>query len=231
MLKRGIFGGTFDPVHWGHLAIAQAALAANSLTEIIWLPQISPPHKSLKTSSQQRWEMVELAIAPYPQFRLPAPRQHWQELLRTNARGQAVEQPDYAIDTFSLLQSLYPGSFWHWILGADSFLTLPRWKGRHQLIPACTWLVAPRHLPPNLSSHLPGQSPEKLSSLPQPELLQVAEQLKVQGIDIVWELLTMPAIDISSSLVRQACSTQQPLGDLVPMPIQEYITKHNLYSN
>jgi nicotinate-nucleotide adenylyltransferase len=222
MLNRGIFGGTFDPVHWGHLAIAQAALAANSLTEIIWLPQISPPHKSLTTSSQHRWEMVDLAIAPYPQFRLPAPRQHWQELLKTKARGQSAGQPDYAIDTFSLLQKLYPTSFWYWILGADSFLTLPRWKGRHQLIPACTWLVATRNLPQNLL----GQPPEKSSALS-----QVAGELESQGIEIRWEMLPIKAINISSSAVRQACSTQQPLGDLVPLPVQEYIKSHNLYSN
>lgn len=205
MMKRGIFGGTFDPIHWGHLQIAQAALLTHSLQEIIWVPQLLPLHKTPRTTIAQRWSMVELAIAPYPQFCLPMDLGQWQD--------NFPQPPDYAIDTFGLLQSLYPASIWFWILGVDSFLTLPRWKGRVELIPECDWLVAARNV------------------LEADQLEQVAQELHFQGIEINWELLPMEAIDISSSLIRQTCQAHQPLDHLLPAPVREYITHHNLYSH
>jgi nicotinate-nucleotide adenylyltransferase len=204
MIKRGIFGGTFDPIHWGHLKIAQAALLTHSLPEIIWVPQLLPPHKTPQTTIAQRWAMVELAIAPHPQFCLPANLAQWQ--------GNFFRHPDYAIDTFCLLQKLYPASKWFWILGLDSFVTLPRWKGRAELIPECHWLVAAR----NLQDH------EQLET--------VALKLHAQGIEISWELLPMEAIDISSSLIRQTCQGNEPLDHLLPTPVWEYIIQNHLYS-
>ena len=205
MIKRGIFGGTFDPIHWGHLKIAQAALLTHSLQEIIWVPQLLPPRKTPQTTIAQRWSMAELAIAPYPQFCLPMDLALW--------RRNFSQSPDYAIDTFGLLQSLYPASRWFWILGVDSFLTLPRWKGRAELIPKCHWLVAARNW----------QDQEQLE--------QVAVELQTQGIEIIWELLPMEAIDISSSLIRQTCQAHQPLDHLLPAPVWEYLIQHHLYSD
>ena len=123
MIKRGIFGGTFDPIHWGHLKIAQTALLTHQLKEVIWIPQLFPPHKIPRATITQRWSMVELAIASYPQFYLPATLEQWQNNLFSNLS----QNPDYAINTFYLLQKLYPESKWFWILGIDSFLTLSRW--------------------------------------------------------------------------------------------------------
>jgi nicotinate-nucleotide adenylyltransferase len=205
MIKRGIFGGTFDPIHWGHLKIAQAALLTHSLQEIIWVPQLLPLHKTPRTTIAQRWAMVELAIAPHPQFYLPTTLDQWQ--------NNFSQDPDYAIDTFYLLQKLYPDSIWFWILGVDSFVTLPRWKGREALIPKCHWLVAARNLPDRQ------------------QLDEVALELQAQGIEIIWELLPMEAIDISSSLIRQTCQGNGPLDHLLPTPVQQYIIQHHLYSN
>ncbi len=213
MIKRGIFGGTFDPIHWGHLKIAQAALQTHSLQEIIWVPQLLPPHKIPRTTIAQRWSMVELAIAPYPQFCLPTDLAHWQ--------GHFSGNTDYAIDTFGLLQKLYPASTWFCILGVDSFLTLPRWKGREIFLPRCTWLVAGRHL--ENTDH----NTDRRDQLE--PLHRVARELQSQGIKINWELLPVEAIDISSSLIRQACQDHQPLDHLLPTPVREYITHHNLY--
>ena len=203
MIKRGIFGGTFDPIHWGHLEIAQTALLTHNLQEIIWVPQLLPPHKAPIATIAQRWSMVALAIAAYPQFRLPMDLAQWQ--------SDFSQVPDYAIDTFCLLQSLHPSSQWFWILGVDSFLTLPRWKGRQSLIPKCHWLVAARNWPDAN------------------QLDRVSIELSTQGIEIIWELLPMQAIDISSSLIRQTCQARQPLDHLVPVTVQEYITQHHIY--
>lgn len=209
MLKRGIFGGTFDPIHWGHLRIAQAALLTHQIKEVIWVPQLFPPHKIPTATITQRWSMVELAIAPYPQFYLPATLEQWQNNLSNNLS----QNPDYAIDTFSLLQKLYPASQWFWILGIDSFLTLSQWKGREILIPACNWLVAARNLP----------------NRDQEQLQQVVIELQSQGIEIIWELLPIEAINISSSQIRQTSIVNQSLDQFLPTSVQQYIIQHHLY--
>jgi len=209
MSKLGIFGGTFDPIHYGHLKIAQNALETYDLRGVLWIPQLAPFYKDSVTPIAQRWAMVELAIAPYPYFSLPTTLEIWQD--------KHPRTPDYAIDTFCCLQELYPGSTWFWILGADSFLTLPKWQGREVLIPACTWLVAARNLP----------NSEEL----QAQLQQVAIELQSQGINIIGELLPREAIDISSSLVRQTRQTHQSLDHLLPAIVEKYITEHDLYSS
>lgn len=207
MIKRGIFGGTFDPIHWGHLKIAQAALLTHNLQEIIWVPQLLPPHKTPKTTIAQRWSMVELAIAPYPQFHLPMTLEQWQD--------NFSQYPDYAIDTFCQLQKLYSESNWFWLLGVDSFLTLPQWKDREIFLSKCTWLVAARNL----------RSMEQLE-----QLRQVAIELQSQGIEINWELLPMDAIDISSSLIRETCQAGQSLENFLPASVRQYIVQYHLYS-
>lgn len=218
MIKRGIFGGTFDPIHWGHLKIAQAAFLIYNLQEIIWVPQILPLRKNPRATIAQRWSMVELAIAPYPQFCLPADLAQWQ--------GQFSGNSDYAINTFDVLQKIYPASTWFCILGVDSFLTLPRWKGREIFLSSCTWLVAGRNL--DNIEQINQQTEQQDQSEP---LHRVARELQSQGIEISWELLPMAAIDISSSQIRQACQAHQPLDHLLPTPVREYINHHHLYRN
>ncbi|NJL91589.1 MAG: adenylyltransferase/cytidyltransferase family protein [Coleofasciculaceae cyanobacterium SM2_1_6] len=251
------FGGTFDPVHDGHLAIAEAALVAQSLVEVIWLPQIFPAHKSAITPIQHRWAMVELAIAPYPQFHLPAPLEFWCNSLGGDLSTlstptslsklstpltptsstfsepippQIMSTPDYAIHQWQSLKNLYPQSNWCWILGADSFLTLPRWKGREVLIPACKWLVATRN---QWKPHMELLEPQKLSESPELQnFQQVIKEIHLQGLSITWQILPMPSIDISSTSIRQSFQSRQALSSLeksLPASVQQYVESHNLY--
>lgn len=260
LCQRGIFGGTFDPVHYGHLAIAQAALITQSLAEVIWLPQIFSTHKSAITPVRQRWTMVELAIEPYPQFRLPTSLESWYQSLggdfsRLSTPISLAElaelanssqlstpstllpivppqlitpTPDYAIHQWQSLKILYPHSNWFWILGADSFLTLPRWKGREVLIPACKWLVATRN---PLESQLESQiEPQKLSeSLELQKIQQVSKDIQLQGINISWQILPMSSIDISSTSIRQSFKSLQSPEKSLPTSVQQYIESHSLY--
>ncbi|HIK18601.1 MAG TPA: nicotinate (nicotinamide) nucleotide adenylyltransferase [Leptolyngbyaceae cyanobacterium M33_DOE_097] len=132
MRKLAIFGGTFDPVHWGHLLIAETAWEQAELDQVIWVPAANPPHKpELCESFAQRLEMVRRAIADQPAFIASDIDQH-----------QAGRS--YAIETLVQLQQHYPQSDWYWILGDDAFKSLPRWRQAHQLIEQCTWLIAPR---------------------------------------------------------------------------------------
>jgi nicotinate-nucleotide adenylyltransferase len=133
MQKLAILGGTFNPVHRGHLLMAEAALKQVDLDQVIWVPTYNPPYRSPSelATFHHRVEMVKLAIAPYPTFTLSTV-----ELDRTG--------PSYAIDTLSNLQTVYPNSLWYWIIGLDALQSLPRWYRCHELATQCEWLVAPR---------------------------------------------------------------------------------------
>jgi nicotinate-nucleotide adenylyltransferase len=135
MQKIAIFGGTFNPIHRGHLAIAATALQQNALDQVLWVP--SQPHHKTSDQSQyktdkipdftHRREMIRQAITPIPQFALTK-----------------LPEQNYAIDTLLTLQAQIPDAKWYWIVGADAFRLLPRWYQSAELVDRCTWLVAPR---------------------------------------------------------------------------------------
>lgn len=204
MEKVAIFGGTFDPIHLGHLIVAETALSQLNLDLVIWVPSGHPPHKNGLAYVHRR-AMVELAIANHPSF-ICSP-------VATLPTGT-----DYAVKTLTALQVIYPQQQWSWIIGLDAFLTLPRWYGREKLIPACHWLVAPRP---------PCQTATKKS----PELQEVVKQLASSNLKISWQLLQMPTIGISSSLIRQNCHNGHSIRYLVPEVVETYITTHNLYKS
>ncbi|MGK7911431.1 MAG: nicotinate-nucleotide adenylyltransferase [Synechococcus sp.] len=130
----GIFGGTFNPIHCGHMAVAQCALQQCELDAVLWIPAGLPPHKPLASgaSNRQRLEMVRLAIAEYPQF-------YWSDVeLRRPGRS-------FAIDTIEQCQSDYPWvQQWSWIIGADAIADLPTWHRATEVAGCCEWIVAPR---------------------------------------------------------------------------------------
>ncbi|HBB35105.1 MAG TPA: nicotinate (nicotinamide) nucleotide adenylyltransferase [Cyanobacteria bacterium UBA8803] len=222
MDKVAILGGTFDPVHWGHLWIAQTALSQIGLDRVIWVPNRYPPHKS-GLAYEHRQVMVEIAIEDNPAFSL-------EEIQTANSR------PDYALFTLLNLQTTYRNCQWYWILGLDTFRTLPQWYCRERLIPACEWLVAPRFC---LEAGVQGSRREIFASTPvaptssamQENCQQVAQHLADQNIQIRWQLLQMPSVSISSSAIRQYCRQHRSIRDLVPEKVRAYINTHHLYLN
>ncbi len=211
-----VLGGTFDPVHLGHLLLAQTALTQLELDRVIWVPTRQPPHKR-GLAYEHRRSMVERAIADNPAFVVDAV-----ETTHT--------QPDYAIETLTYLENTYPNQQWHWIIGIDAFQTLPLWYRREKLIPACNWLVAPRPLSAvEIATLIPSNSAQTQRDLESCLCHQVVNQLASQDIPIRWLLLQMPHVDISSSLIRQYCRQQRSIRYLVPESVRAYITTHNLY--
>lgn len=201
MPKLAVLGGSFNPIHRGHLLMAETALKQVHLDQVIWVPAQFPPHKQSTELAdfQHRFEMVKQAIASYPAFCL--------SVVDQNHIG-----PSYAIDTLLDLQTRYPVSQWYWIVGLDAFASLPRWYRRQELADQCRWLVAPRSGQP---AKIVGQ--------------QVAEQMAAQSIKIDWQLLQMPLVEISSSLVRQYCRDRRSLQAVVPKSVENYILAHPLY--
>lgn len=209
MQRLAIWGGSFDPVHWGHLRVAEAALNQVNLEAVLWVPTRCPPHKSqtLIATFEDRLQMLELAIADRPKFQLAS-------------LPEDQTCPDYAVDIFAHFQTTYPQTQWYWIIGLDAFSTLPRWYRRQDFVQQCHWLVAPRLL----GSAIPA------AKLTDTQICQdLAEKLASESLTLHWQRLEMPTIDISSSLIRQSLQRGQSIGNLVPEPVRHYIQAKKLY--
>ncbi|MBW4523005.1 MAG: nicotinate (nicotinamide) nucleotide adenylyltransferase [Scytolyngbya sp. HA4215-MV1] len=202
--KIAIFGGTFNPVHWGHLLIAETALHQCSLDQVLWVPTFHPPHKTAALPAfEHRLTMVQRAIADHPNFACST--------IEAQHSGTS-----YAIDTLQDLQTQQPNIRWFWIVGLDAFQTLPRWHNAPELIAQCDWLVAPRMKSPASQ----GLGDERLQ--------QGGDQL-VRSLPLRWQILQMPLMEISSSLVRQHCRERRSIRYLVPETVRHYILTHQLY--
>ena len=207
MRKVGILGGTFDPVHWGHLLIAETALIQVELEQVIWVPSWCPPHKQKTEIFKHRLEMVQQAIADHPAF--------------TISIEAANRQPSYPIEILIDIQGVYPNIHGYWIVGLDAFQTLHRWYRRQELAAECDWLVAPRIV-----------SATPAANISQIQLCeQVAQKLAAEGINIRWQMLQMPWVGLSSSLIRQYCRDGNSLRYLVPEAVRAYIAAHHFYQS
>lgn len=212
--RRGIFGGTFNPPHWGHLQVAEAALKQVALFKVLWVPTYNPPYRNPETlaSFQHRLAMVDRAIAPIPAFEASTVEQDL---------AHRQTSPSFAIDTLAHLQQQYPQSDWYWILGLDSFCTLPRWRNYQQLIPQCTWLVAPRREDFTIHKEDGVDRFQRAGA--------IAHQLQGQGLTLRWQWLSMPSLDISSSQIRRYCGDRHSIAGLVPTTVEDYIHRYKLY--
>ncbi|MBF2006001.1 nicotinate (nicotinamide) nucleotide adenylyltransferase [Chlorogloeopsis fritschii PCC 9212] len=205
MRQVAIFGGTFDPVHWGHLIVAETALHQVPIEQVIWVPSYNPPHKKA-ASFQHRLAMLQEAIADHPAFAV--------SLVEETRSGTS-----YAINTLIDLSNLYPNTHWYWIVGLDVFQTLPHWYRGQELAQLCDWLIAPR-----ISNS---------ECIAQSEIIckQVEQQLAKQSIIIHWQLLNIPLVGLSSSLIRKFCRERKSLRYLVPESVRNYIGDRNLYTD
>ena len=133
MARIGLFGGTFDPIHTGHIALAEKALAEFALDEIIFLPAGNPPHKTTFeiTEKMHRFRMVELAITENPRFSVSD-----YEIQK--------ETPGYSYLTVGHFNELYPNDEIFFIVGGDSFRNFPSWAQYKTLLSLCAFIVVPR---------------------------------------------------------------------------------------
>ncbi|MGH9413984.1 MAG: nicotinate (nicotinamide) nucleotide adenylyltransferase [Terriglobales bacterium] len=143
----GVLGGTFDPVHAGHLHMARAAERACQLSRIYFVPAAAPWHrgKPPTASYADRFAMLALALNGRP---------HWMPLAVPDSTGR----PTYTIDQLAWMRKHGYGEPLYFILGADSFATLPSWRRWRELLGQCHWIVlgraAARHLPDVVPAHM-----------------------------------------------------------------------------
>ncbi len=195
----GILGGTFDPIHLGHLLMGEAARQKLELQRVLFVPVGDPPHKrsEVATSAWHRRMMVELAIAGNPNF----------ELCPVDLERPG---PHYSIDTVRLIRARYElaADDCFFILGGDSLQDLPTWHRPEEFIRLCRLAVIQR----------PGFRPDTTALVEQ-----------VPGINerIVW--VDMPLISISASDIRARLRSGQSIRYQVAEPVREYILAHQLY--
>lgn len=199
MKKIGIMGGTFNPVHNGHLFLAESAWEQAELDKIVFMPTKNPPHKDNREiiSQQHRMEMVRLAIEGNPHFELSA-----MELER--------EGVTYTADTLSILTKENPDTKYYFIIGADSLFMMQEWHTPRAIFNLSTILVAGRDRVP--AKQMNGQI-----------------KLFEDAYDANIILLDMPAIELSSVAIRKRVSENKTIRYYVPDKVMDYIRKNELY--
>jgi nicotinate-nucleotide adenylyltransferase len=198
-MKIGVLGGTFDPVHLGHILMAEEARISLKLSEIILVPAgqplLKPDHPI--TSAEHRLQMLRLATADRPHFKVSA-----MEIERPG--------PSYTVDTIAELRGQYgsEGEIF-FVLGCDSLAQLARWREPSRIIKLCFLVAVPR----------PGCQRPDLEAL----------EADIPGISQRVIFLEKPEVDISASAIRELAARGLSFRHLVPEPVAEYISQHKLY--
>jgi len=208
----GIFGGTFDPVHLGHVALAAAALRELPLSEVLWLPSGSPGHRAPPVASgAHRLAMLELALAGHPRFRI-------------DSAELASDAPTYTVHTLTRLRREFGGAQpLVLLLGADSFLSLPTWLRWRELFGLAHIAVADR---PGHQHHASAM-PAELALEVQHRAAAAARLGECAAGSVVH--FAMPQVDISSSAVRLAITAGKSASHLLSGAVLAYIDAHRLY--
>ena len=208
----GVFGGTFDPVHFGHLRLAEEMAAAIGLSRVLFIPAGAPPHRGVpRTAAAQRLEMVRRAIAGNPCFEV-------------DAREIQRPAPSYTVDTLTALRAELGNEQPLWLLlGADAFLGLPGWHEWRRLFDLANIAVAARSgaqllqpdtLPDDLKHEL-SQRRQAAASAVCPAGAVLLRQMTPLGIS---------ATDIRDTLARHGSARY-----LLPDTVLDYIHEHQLY--
>lgn len=199
MKKIGIMGGTFSPIHLGHLMLAENAYDFMDLDEIWFIPSADPPHRSgqIVMSYAHRSRMTELAIAPVPYF------------IKSDFEASR-KGPSYTAETLRLLRGLYPENIFYFVMGADSLFQLEDWYEPERVMSQAILLVAARDR----------HSKEELHR--QIRYLEDKYEARIY-------LMHMPEMDLSSALIRERIKNHQSIRFLVPEEVRSYIICHHLY--
>jgi nicotinate-nucleotide adenylyltransferase len=199
--KVGIFGGTFDPVHLGHLIMAEQCREQGQLDQVWFIPAARPPHKQDQplTAFAQRVEMLALAIAGMPAFRV--------DELEKDRPG-----PSYTADTLQELQARHPDTQFALLLGSDCLPDLPGWKTPTRIIERAELLVFSR----------PDWALRSVEQVRQSVDLAADAPLRLRVVHA-------PQINIASRDLRERIAQQRSIRFLVPRAVECYIEEKKLY--
>ena len=195
----GVFGGTFDPVHRGHIEASKAAFRTLGLDRLIWVPNHQSPLRmsEKRTPARHRLAMLRLAVGDVENVDVST--------IEMNREG-----PSYLIDTLKSLQSQIPQAAWVFLMGADSLDTFDRWVQVKEIVERAEVWVMPR---PG------GEAEEKVSKL----------EARAPHLSGCVQVLEGPHLDISATKIREKATKDDCIEDLVPPAVAAYIREHGLY--
>jgi nicotinate-nucleotide adenylyltransferase len=215
----GLLGGTFNPIHNAHLAIARQAREMLALDRVVMIPSGDPPHKPSNglASAKDRYEMVRLALASDPHLAISD--------VEVRRSGKS-----YSIDTVRLLQQEYGNETrLHFLIGLDAFLEFPTWREPETLLTLCSFVVLSR----------PGLSFQALSTLPLiPRLPQASltdlDQGRAVRLDVPIGLQSLICLrvapsTVSASDIRGRIARGASTANLLPPAVESYILQHHIY--
>jgi nicotinate-nucleotide adenylyltransferase len=208
----GILGGTFDPIHWGHLETAFAAESALKLQRVLLVASNVPPHREPpRASSYHRFAMVSQTVAG---------RSGW----RASDLELRLHTFSYTSETLLKFHERgYAPSELFFILGADAFSEIQSWKNFPLVLEYAHFAVVSR---PGFPV---GDIPHRLSTLASRMIRPPLDALS--HIDPMIVLIDAQTMDVSSTQVRQKCMRGESIAGLVPDPVREHIEQHGLYSS
>ncbi len=198
----GIFGGSFNPVHLGHLVAAQDVLEQMGLTRVIFLPAAQPPHKlsQARAPASDRLEMLRLAVGDDPRFEVSS-----DEIDRGGI--------SYTVDTLRRFRARYPDAALYFLIGGDTLLELHTWREIETVLELAEIVTVGR----------PGISLEAITAqtlnLPDPWPARLAANIVVGH-----------RMEISSTDIRNRCARGSSIRYLVPARVERYISAHRIYS-
>jgi nicotinate-nucleotide adenylyltransferase len=200
-MRIGVFGGTFDPVHWGHLILAEQCREQARLNEIWFVPAAHHPFKLDQRGApfQTRVEMLRLAIANVDQFKVD-------EIERD------LPAPNYTVTTLKVLAERHPGHEWFFLVGGDALEELPTWHEPEAIAEQATIVAMARPGHPVLSI---GELRQRLSLSP-------TDRLNLQVVDV-------PLIDLSSRDIRRRVGGGHSVRFMLPRSVEDVIAQQCLY--
>jgi nicotinate-nucleotide adenylyltransferase len=199
--RLGVFGGSFDPIHFGHILPVREARRVLGLERVVYLPTARPPHKGARFAPPlSRWTMVELALLD-------------EEGLEASALELTPESPAYTVDTLESFRRADPAAELHLIVGADSFADLPQWRRWREILELARLVVLVR----------PGWEQAQLLAAAPPELAAAVESGRAVFI-------ANPPVAVSSTELREIFAAGRiPPSGAVPEAVVKYIRKYDLY--
>ena len=209
----GVMGGTFDPIHFGHLRLAEDMADALGLERVLFVPAGQPPHRGApRTAASHRLEMVRRAIAGNPRF-------------VADAREVQRPHPSYTVDTLISLRTELGDAQPLWLLlGADAFLDLPGWHEWRRLFELANIAVAER----------PGEQLMQSDAIMEPLKSEVSQRQPADGPAAGPSgsvlLRATPPLDISATAIRGILARRGSVRYLLPDAVLDYIHEHQLYT-
>lgn len=200
-MRLGIFGGTFDPVHYGHLLLAETCRQQCRLNHVWFVPAAVPPHKQEEqlTEAARRVDMLRLAIAGHLSFAVAD--------LEVKRGGVS-----YTVETLEEIQRTVPDAELFLLMGGDSIRDLPTWRDPARICDLATPVVVQRRDAPEIDWSV-------LRKFVEPDRLAAMSQYKVD----------MPVIELSSTAIRDAIRAGKSIRFQTPRAVEQYIENHGLY--